>query len=161
CSLLVAISGCKPMIAGAHDADGNAPYDASGVATEDAGGVATGDAGSANDAGDGGANDAGDGGPRTAVADTGSAAPETGTAGLLNIGQQFEVTAARITIRDLGFWDQGADGLIAPHVVTLFALDKLGAGAIGTPIPGGSVTVPAGMAAPFEQGFRFAPLAAP
>jgi lysophospholipase L1-like esterase len=110
-----------------------------------------------NDAGN--ASDAG--ALRMAIAYTGSAAPKTVTAGLLNLGQQFQVTAPQITIRDLGFWDQGADGLVAPHVVTLFAVDKLGAGAMGTPIAGGSVMVPAGMAAPFAQGFRFAPLAVP
>src|SRR5262245_38707541 len=108
-SFLLAMSGCKPAIDGARDADGNAPLDAGGVATGDAGGVATEDAGGIATGDAGGANDGGDGGARTAVAYTGSAAPKTATAGLLNIGQQFEVTTARITIRDLGFWDQGAD----------------------------------------------------
>jgi lysophospholipase L1-like esterase len=152
-SLMLAISGCSSTTNDdGQDADLSVPQDAGGVGPGDAGGMVTGDAGGANDAGGGG---------RTAVAYTGSAAPKTATAGLLNIGQQFEVTAPRITIRDLGFWDEGADGLVAPHVVSLFALDKLGDGAMGSPIAGGSVTVPAGMAAPFEQGFRFAPLAAP
>jgi lysophospholipase L1-like esterase len=43
----------------------------------------------------------------------------------------------------------------------LFAIDKVGAGASGTPVAGGSVTVPAGTAATLEAGFRFAALPTP
>ncbi len=83
--------------------------------------------------------------------------------GTLNDGHQFEVTEDGLSIVDLGVWDQGADGLSGPHTVTLFSIDKAGAGAGASakPITGGSVIVPAGVAVPFDGGFRFAPLSAP
>jgi lysophospholipase L1-like esterase len=97
------------------------------------------------------------------VAYTGSAAT-TGQgqgAGALNIGREFAVTRSGIVIEELGFWDQAQDGLAAAHTVTLFALDKTGAGARATPVPGGSLVVPAGAVAALDNGFRFARLAAP
>ncbi|HVJ21926.1 MAG TPA: GDSL-type esterase/lipase family protein [Polyangiaceae bacterium] len=92
---------------------------------------------------------------------TGSAATASGNLGTRNAGHQFTVAEDGLVIRDLGIWDNGADGLAASHVVTLFSLDQAGAGATATPIAGGSVTVPAGTAAELEAGFRFEPLAAP
>jgi lysophospholipase L1-like esterase len=81
--------------------------------------------------------------------------------GELNIGHQFKVTQAGIVVRELGIWDEGANGLAEAHTVTLFALDQPGNAAQATAVPGGSVVVPQGTAAELEQGFRFAKLAAP
>ena len=93
---------------------------------------------------------------------TGSGAQRGGAAGAkLNIGHQFEVTSEGVVFHELGVWDEGADGLHAAHTVTLFALDKLGADAQATAVPGGSVLVPAGTEAPLAQGFRFAALPTP
>jgi hypothetical protein len=92
---------------------------------------------------------------------TGSAAKPSSNMGTRNAGHQFEVQGEPLVIRDLGIWDSAADGLAAAHTVTLFALDRSGADAAATPIAGGSVTVPAGTAAPLEAGFRFAALPAP
>jgi lysophospholipase L1-like esterase len=92
---------------------------------------------------------------------TGSAAKPSANTGTRNAGHEFTVTGAGVVVRDLGVWDNGANGLVAAHAVTLFSLDKVGAGAKGTPVAGGSVTVPAGTTAALEAGYRFAPLAAP
>lgn len=92
---------------------------------------------------------------------TGSAAKASANTGTRNAGHQFTVAAGGVVVRDLGVWDNAADGLSAAHTVTLFSLDKVGAGAKGTPVTGGSVTVPAGTAGALEAGFRFAPLSAP
>src|SRR5262249_22428246 len=50
-----------------------------------------------------------------------------------------------------------ANGLNSSHVVALFS----GTGASAVPVVGGSVTVPAGTAGTYKDGYRFAPLAAP
>jgi lysophospholipase L1-like esterase len=102
-------------------------------------------------------------GPPIMVAYTGSGATRGRSAGTgaLNIGHQFEVTAEGIVLRDLGVWDEGANGLNRAHTVTLFALDKLGPTAIPTAIEGGTVEVPRGTDGRLEDGFRFAPLPAP
>lgn len=94
---------------------------------------------------------------------TGSSAVRgvTSSNGVQDMGHQFDVTEEGISIADLGIWDEKADGLAAAHTVTLFSLDRTGAGAKATPVPGGSVVVPAGTAAPLEDGFRFAPLVQP
>ncbi len=94
---------------------------------------------------------------------TGSDANRGTKPGKLNIGQEFTVTGSSINVRDLGVWDFGANGLATTHVVSLFALNKLGLqpGAGATLISGGSVTVPAGSAAPLDSGFRFATLPQP
>lgn len=92
---------------------------------------------------------------------TSSAAKLSTNMGTRNAGHQFTVTDSPIVVRDLGMYDSKADGLKAAHTVTLFSVDKLGAGAKGTPVPGGSVTIPAGTTAELEAGHRFAPLAAP
>ncbi len=81
--------------------------------------------------------------------------------GTHNSGRQFEVTEEGVSIVDLGVYDYVADGLSGPHAVTLFSLDKAGAGARGTPIDGGSVIVSPGPGAPFDGGFRFAALSKP
>ena len=78
-----------------------------------------------------------------------------------NNGHQFEVTETGVTVTDLGVWDYGADGLVGPHTVSLFALDKIGAGAVGTPVPGGTVKIPAGVGSTIESGYRFQPLEKP
>jgi hypothetical protein len=99
----------------------------------------------------------------TVVAYTGSDATKGVNAakGSHNSGRQFEVTQDGIVLVDLGLWDEQANGLARSHAVTLFRLDKLGAGAVATPVEGGSVLVPAGSDAVLDNGFRFAPLAAP
>jgi PEP-CTERM motif len=79
----------------------------------------------------------------------------------LNIGRQFQVTGTGITVFDLGVFDFNSDGLSGPHVVTLFSLDHTGSGATATPVSGGSVTVPSGMAGTLTGGFRYTALAAP
>jgi lysophospholipase L1-like esterase len=101
--------------------------------------------------------------PGPILAYDGSGAARSAEAGQaeLNIGQEFTVTRAGVVVRDLGIWDEGKNGLARPHVLTLFALDRLGPGAAATPLEGGSLTVPAGKAAKLEAGFRFVPLAAP
>lgn len=83
------------------------------------------------------------------------------TKGAHDIGHSFDVTEAGISITELGVWDAKADGLAAAHTVTLFSLDRVGAGAKAVPVPGGSVVVPAGTTASLEDGFRFAALAQP
>jgi lysophospholipase L1-like esterase len=111
---------------------------------------------------DAGPADAGLPPPPVLVGYTGSGAHRGGSAGAkLNIGHQFEVTRDGIVLRDLGVWDEGADGLHAAHTVTLFSLDELGNDAQATPVPGGSVQVPAGSDAPLADGFRFAALPTP
>jgi lysophospholipase L1-like esterase len=89
---------------------------------------------------------------------TGSGANRTSKTGTLNIGQEFTVTGSSVHVRDLGVWDFGSNGLTDAHVVTLFALTKLGLNPGATPVAGGSVTVPAGSAAPLDSGFRFVTL---
>ncbi|HXK17777.1 MAG TPA: SGNH/GDSL hydrolase family protein [Polyangiaceae bacterium] len=113
----------------------------------------------------GGAGQAGAGGssPKTFLlpAFTGSAAKPSANLGTRNAGHEFAVTGEGVVVRELGVWDNGADGLAAPHVVTLFALDKAGAGAKATPVAGGTVTVPVGSAPPLDSGYRYTPLPAP
>jgi lysophospholipase L1-like esterase len=101
--------------------------------------------------------------PRLVLAYTGSGAQRgaNANAGKLNIGHQFRVTQDGISLHELGVWDEGANGLHAPHTVTLFSLDALGNQAHATPVEGGSVVVPEGTAAPLSGGFRFAKLAVP
>ena len=133
------------------------------------GGAATSTGGAGgNGAGGGGSSGAGAGGsagsPATGYvlpAYTSSAAPALTSTGRRNEGRQFVVKGAIVRVRDLGVWDNGANGLAAAHTVTLFSLDKVGAGAKATPIAGGSTTVPAGTAAPLDSGFRYAALPAP
>lgn len=145
-----------------------APGGASGSAPGGAGaGGATGGAGGASGGGAGGGGDAGNAGsggaaPTTFVlpAYTASAAKLSPNMGTRNAGHQFKVTEP-VVVRDLGMYDSGADGLKAAHAVTLFSVDKLGAGAKGTPVAGASVTVPAGTAGMLEGGFRYAALPAP
>lgn len=166
------------MAAGAGDGAGAGGSAIGGAAT---GGAATsaGAGGSAGGSGSGGqtqggsvsggmggvAGGSGAGGTATEAfvlpAFTGSAAKPSANTGTRNAGHQFMVGAGGVVVRDLGVWDNGADGLSAAHTVTLFSVDKVGAGAKGTPVAGGSVTVPAGTAGALEAGFRFAPLAAP
>ncbi len=119
--------------------------------------------GGASGGGAGGTTGAGGAAPQTFLlpAFTGSAAKPSANTGTRNAGHEFTVTGAGVLVRDLGVWDNGANGLAAAHAVTLFSLDKVGAGAKATPVAGGSVTVPAGTTAALEAGYRFAPLAAP
>jgi hypothetical protein len=99
--------------------------------------------------------------PLIAYTDTGATA---GTApNNLNIGHQFSVTGAGITILDLGVWDNNSDGLLTGHSVTLFQINS-GAGTATTnvtAITGGSVFVPNGTTGTLVDGFRFTDLAAP
>ncbi len=134
---------------GSGGAGGGGPGSAGG-----AGGIAS----SGGAAGVGGSG--GGAGSPVFVAYTSSSASKTTSKGKVNIGQELTVAAGGARVRDLGVWDAGANGLAEAHVVTLFALDKLGLnpGAGATPVPDGSVTVPAGTGAPLEGGFRFAAL---
>lgn len=91
---------------------------------------------------------------------TSDAATLSTNLGTRNAGHEFTVTAG-IRVTDLGIWDSNADGLAAAHTVTLFSVDKFGAGAKATAVPGGSVIVPAGTKAELDAGFRYAALAAP
>jgi lysophospholipase L1-like esterase len=126
------------------------------------GGTATGGA-SGTETGGSGQAGAGGSAPKTFLlpAFTGSAAKTSTNLGTRNAGHEFTVTGDAVVVRQLGVWDNAANGLTAAHAVTLFSLDKVGAGAKATPVPGGSVTVPAGTAATLESGYRFAALAAP
>ena len=97
------------------------------------------------------------------IAYTGTGAVAGSAGGNLNIGRQFSVTGTGITVRDLGVWDSGGDGLANAHTVTLFTINS-GAGAANanvTPVTGGSATVPAATAAPLDTGIRFTSLTAP
>jgi hypothetical protein len=92
---------------------------------------------------------------------TGTGATAGTNSGNLNIGRQFSVTGTGITLRDLGVWDSGGDGLVNSHAVQLFTITS-GAGAANatvSPVAGGGVTVPSGTAAPLDTGFRFTSLA--
>src|SRR3954470_15873611 len=94
---------------------------------------------------------------------TGTGATAGTNSGNLNIGRQFAVTGTGITVRDLGVWDSGGDGLVNAHTVTLFAINS-GAGAANataTPVTNGSATVPAATAAPLDTGIRFTSLTTP
>jgi lysophospholipase L1-like esterase len=100
-------------------------------------------------------------GPIVAYTGSGARRGASSERGALNIGQQFIVSRDGITVRDLGVWDEGADGLASAHTLTLFSLDRPGSGATATPVASGSLTVPAGTAAPLEDGFRFVSLPSP
>src|SRR4051812_5829383 len=96
------------------------------------------------------------------IAYTGTGAVAGTNPGNLNIGRQFSVTATGITLRDLGVWDSGGDGLVNSHTVTFFQINgATGSNPSVTPITGGSVTVPAGTAAALDSGFRVTSLASP
>jgi hypothetical protein len=69
----------------------------------------------------------------------------------LNIGNTFNVSGGGITVYQLGAFDWQGDGLASSHIVTLFS----------NQIALASVTVPAGTAAPLNDGFRFEPLTMP
>lgn len=97
-------------------------------------------------------------------ASTGSGPGGFGAGGAvpLNIGHEFTVTGGGINVTSLGVFDfttstqSGTGGLASSHVVTLFQVDPLGTPSPTTVTPLASVTVPAGTAAPYESGFRFA-----
>jgi lysophospholipase L1-like esterase len=74
-----------------------------------------------------------------------------------NIGHSFYVSATNVQVISLGVADCGGDGLASSHTVTLFSYD----GSNFDPIPGGSVTVPAGTNAPLIGGYRYQALPAP
>jgi autotransporter-associated beta strand protein len=69
----------------------------------------------------------------------------------LNIGNTFNVSGSGITVYQLGAFNWQGEGLASAHTVTLFSNQMALA----------SVTVPAGTAAPLNDGFRFVPLATP
>lgn len=147
-------------------AAGNASSgDGMGGAVGGGGGATAGSGGSVGGGGSasGGSGGAGGAAPTTFVlpAYTASAAKLSANLGTRNAGHQFTVNGDPVVVRDLGIYDSGADGLKATHSVTLFSVDKLGTGAKGTPVAGGSVTVPAGTAGMLEGGFRYAALPAP
>jgi lysophospholipase L1-like esterase len=155
-----ASAGAASVAAGAGGAPVMMGGSSSGGAGSTAGAGSSSLAGAAGTAGVAGAG----GSPASSFvlpAYTGSAAKPSSNLGTRNAGHEFEVAAGGVVVRDLGVWDNGADGLKAAHTVTLFALDESGAGAQGTPVLGGTVTVPAGTAADLEAGFRFAALPAP
>jgi hypothetical protein len=93
----------------------------------------------------------------------GTAVSSLGSDAFLNLGRQFTVSGAGITIFDLGFWDYNNDGLDNSHDVTLFTINS-GVGAQNssvTAIAGGSTTVLSGTTETLQDGFRFASLASP
>jgi len=149
-------------VAGSGGASAGAGGQSYGGAGAGSGGTAAGAGGAS--AGAAGAS-AGAGGALPAVelwpAYTSNAAALGTNTAKRNSGREFIVTGAGIRVRDVGVWDSKADGLNVAHPVTLFSLDKVGAGAKATPVPGGSATVPAGTAAPLDAGFRYAALPAP
>jgi lysophospholipase L1-like esterase len=165
-ALVVAASACShcgsSTVTPATDAATAPSFDA-GAGDAGAGDAGGGDAGDAGAGGDSAiAGDASDASARDVITGyTGSGATKGTSAGVLNIGHEFRVVDTGITIRDLGIWDEGANGLNAAHTVTLFSLDKAGTGAVATAVAGGSISVPAGTAAPLDEGFRFAPLPKP
>jgi autotransporter-associated beta strand protein len=69
----------------------------------------------------------------------------------LNIGNTFNVTGAGITVYQLGAFAFTNKALASSHIVTLFS----------NQIAIASVTVPAGTAAPLNDGFRFVSLSTP
>jgi hypothetical protein len=83
-----------------------------------------------------------------------------GAGGNLNIGRQFSVTGTGITVDDLGVYDDGSNGLVDPHTVTLFSITAFGPGG-GSPSAIDSVVVPGGTGATLNGGFRFAALSSP
>jgi hypothetical protein len=106
------------------------------------------------------ADDASLGSPSMAYA--GGAGAPTGaiSEGRLNGGRQFEITADCIHVTELGLWDHAQDGLSRAHAVALLALD--GEGASASAVATLAVAeVGAGDDVALEDGFRFAPLAAP
>jgi hypothetical protein len=89
---------------------------------------------------------------------TNAGASTGGAGGNLNIGHQIIVSGTGITMTDLGVYDDGSNGLLAAHDVTLFRITNLGASP-GTVTPLATTRVPAGTAAPLDSGFRFATIA--
>src|ERR1700682_743049 len=75
----------------------------------------------------------------------GSVQPATGER-----GWDFTVNGPEI-VSDLGVWDEGGDGLVGSHDVTI--IDNNGNVVVGP------VTVPSGTTAPLKDGFRYVPLA--
>ncbi len=146
--------------AGVSGASGAAGASSSGGAAGSAGTGGAGSAGLEEAAGEAGASGEVPQG-FLIPAYTSNAAPSGSNTATRNSGREFTVSGESVVVRDLGVWDSGADGLSVAHAVTLFSLDKIGAGAKGTPVPGGSITVAAGTVAPLDTGFRYAPLAAP
>ncbi len=96
-----------------------------------------------------------------AYGDGGSAGNHTGAANPLNIGREFSVTGTGITIVDLGVYAEDNLGapitLSASHDVTLFSINPPNsANPSATFIATGNV--PQGSGAPYDSGFRFAPV---
>jgi hypothetical protein len=75
----------------------------------------------------------------------------------LNMGQSFTVTGTSLNVSALGVFDFGGDGLIASHLVSIFSVVSN----VTTLVPGASVTVPSGTAAPLVNGYRYASLPSP
>jgi hypothetical protein len=69
----------------------------------------------------------------------------------LNMGNTFNVTGAGITVYQLGAFAFTNKALASSHIVTLFS----------NQVAIASVTVPAGTAAPLNDGFRFVSLGTP
>jgi hypothetical protein len=90
---------------------------------------------------------------------TGTQAGSANGNGWLNIGREFAVYNT-INVTDLGVFDFGGGPLALSHDVTLFSVSKIGTGATITPVPGGSVNIPAGTVAT-DGSYAFASLATP
>ena len=86
----------------------------------------------------------------------GTGATTGGAGGNLNIGHEFTVTGTGITVQQLGVFDNGSDGLVSSHDVTLFSIGSTGSNPTNTPLA--TVNVPAGTTAPITNGFRFEPI---
>lgn len=92
----------------------------------------------------------------TLILDVGNGTPSDYGDGLRTRGLVF-ITDTDLTVRSLGFYDHGGDGLAASHRVGLGP----GGGNDPWPFNGGEVTVPAGTEAYYEGGFRWVNLETP
>ena len=91
------------------------------------------------------------------TADTNGPAGNQSDNGGLNIGQTFAILDTNLEVFCLGVYNNGGNGLKAPHTVSIFVNN----GGTYSPLPGGSVTVPAGTNAMLVNGYRYQPLPSP
>jgi lysophospholipase L1-like esterase len=90
-------------------------------------------------------------------ADTTGSCLSSGSSSGINIGHSFYIAATNLQVLSLGVADCGGDGLLSSHTVTMFTYN----GSSFVPVPGCSLSVPAGTSAPLLGGYRYQTLPSP